>query len=384
MEPHIFGHHFKKIELVHKHFKVSLIFVLLTLFLFVLSIWFVVGRYEKALMQNAIKIENIYQEIGKVKEENEMLNTTLQGAIAEIDSIYIGLDQLVKANGGEGVTISETSFKRMIESAEKSGVSKKVNTEDSVSLLYPEEVVNVLLVGTHSKLTDTIMVASINPNKETVSLVSLPRDLYIAGRRINEIYFAYGIKSLQKEITEITGLEIDYYAIVDLKSFVQTVDLLGGITVDVQKAIYDYQYPTADKGYQVFSLDSGVQTLDGETALKYARSRKSTNDFDRAKRQQQVIKALKDAVLKKNILGLQKEGVNLYNSIKSNVHTDIDVFSALNLLKEAQNYEIETGNVIDNTNYLYSTISLGGAYILLPNDKSFDEIKAFVYKLVVN
>lgn len=177
--------------------------------------------------------------------------------------------------------------------------------------------INVLIAGYAGDsyrgwlLTDTLMLASYNPTLWTVTFLSIPRDLYVVfGRgatgRINTVYQSMaidwwnsheaGINALMEKVSQITGVPVNYYAMVDFDWFVDFVDSLWGVTVDVQEDLYDNQYPGPNDSYTVFQVTKWVQTFDGETALKYARSRKTTSDFSRSFRQQQIISAMIDAV----------------------------------------------------------------------------------------
>ncbi len=99
-----------------------------------------------------------------------------------------------------------------------------------------------------------------------------------------------GIKLLAEKVSEITGQGIDGYIVIDFSGFKNIVDALGGIHIDVPKDLVDREYPDNNWGYEVFTVRAGPQDFDGATALKYARSRHSTSDFDRSERQQLLLK----------------------------------------------------------------------------------------------
>lgn len=178
--------------------------------------------------------------------------------------------------------------------------------------------INVLLMGVDSaqsrrtELTDTLLVASIDPTTSDVAMISFPRDLSNVplwdGRRytgkINSLMtwvrnhpdeFPDGpLPTLVKELGFLLGAPIHYYAALDLAGFRRMIDAAGGVTVTVDKALNDRRYDWLD-GRRGFSISAGTHTLDGETALAYVRSRYSAgdNDFNRARRQQQVLLALR-------------------------------------------------------------------------------------------
>jgi len=155
------------------------------------------------------------------------------------------------------------------------------------------------------------MVASFNPKLGATTMISVPRDLYVYDTgdgimgRINEIFsigvsskrdFANGALLLSGMLEQILGIKINYYATVDFGGFKDIIDTLGGITVDVPESFSDSTYPTKDNGYMTVSFTSGIQNMNGETALEYARSRHSTSDFSRSLRQQIIIKAIIDKI----------------------------------------------------------------------------------------
>ncbi len=181
---------------------------------------------------------------------------------------------------------------------------------------------NLLLLGTGDEghdgadLTDTMILTSLDPSRtQSAVLLSLPRDLYVQTAsgtavygRINTMYFleksrleregwseeeasVRALASVGQSIGGKLGLEIHGVLKADFTAFTETVDALGGITLTVPEAIVDYQYPLTETRMGTFRIGSGTQLLDGETALKYARSRHSTSDFSRSARQQQLIQA---------------------------------------------------------------------------------------------
>lgn len=158
---------------------------------------------------------------------------------------------------------------------------------------------------------DTIIFASYNPNIKTLSMLSIPRDLYVnitwnMSQRINytmEYYMwkwetlAYGADKLREKVSSIVWQRIDYYAVIDFNTFEKFIDDLGWVEVDVPERLVDTSFPVDDYNYGTLIIEDGLQTMDGETALNYARSRHSTSDFDRSKRQQIIIKAVMSKLL---------------------------------------------------------------------------------------
>lgn len=256
--------------------------------------------------------------------------------------------------------------------------------------------VNILLLGvdlrcdeegpTHS---DTIIVATIDPVSQSAALLSLPRDLWVeipdfGVNRINQAYFlgqAYelpgGGAALAVETVEaFLGVPIDYYMAVDFKAFVDFVDLMDGIVVDVPERIEDPNYPDNCYGYDPFTIDAGRQRLNGTTALKYARTRVTFGgDVDRAGRQQQVIMAVRDQATQLDTLPqLLFNAPQLWQSFQDNVETNLKLDEALQLANLVRN--IPGGsirNVVLNYDYVYNDTTFDGQQVLVPLR---DEVRA--------
>lgn len=177
-------------------------------------------------------------------------------------------------------------------------------------VLFPPEPVDVLLLGVDARpgqgyltRTDSVMVLNITPGRASVSLLSIPRDVFIhvpgyGEQRINTINVlgeqdGYGGPALlTASMAESFGIEVDHYARLDFAAFTALVDAVGGVEIDVPKRIVDYEYPTPEGGVMTVVFEPGRQHMNGERALQYARTRHQDDDFRRAERQQQVIDAL--------------------------------------------------------------------------------------------
>ncbi len=204
------------------------------------------------------------------------------------------------------------------------------------------ERINVLLLGIDRRegeegpwRTDTMIVATLDPQTKTAGMLSIPRDLYVpipapgAGEnRINTANF-YGDSSkypgggpaLAKKTVEYNfAIPIHYYVLIDFGGFRKIIDALGGIEIDVPQAIDDPEYPTEDYGIMHLQIPAGRQHMNGDLALKYARSRKSTSDFDRSQRQMQVLLAARDKALKVNALA---QAPQLLAQLQDAVETDM-------------------------------------------------------------
>lgn len=247
--------------------------------------------------------------------------------------------------------------------------------------------INMLLLGigggAHDgpMLTDTIMFASIDPVKLSVTLVSIPRDLWIedVSDKVNKIYAfsevkerGSGLAEVKKTIGEVVGQKIDYGFRIDFSGFIKAVDLLGGIDVGIERSFDDYAYPLSGKetdtcgkideeiaslsaqiatgsatDFEIFpcrfehlSFEKGKQHMDGETTLKFVRSRHALGpegtDFARSKRQEKVIKAVKDKVFSAGTILNPVKLLGLYEIVKDSIDTDIKEEEVDDFIKLAQ------------------------------------------------
>lgn len=257
--------------------------------------------------------------------------------------------------------------------------------------------VNVMVLGIDktAKLSDTIMIVSIDTrtgSQPKLAMISLPRDMQVeipeyGAAKINAAY-SYGENNnypggglgLSEDTLEQTlDLEIHHYAVLNFEGFKDLVDAAGGVDIDVKQAIDDPFYPKPDySGVTKFSITEGIQHMDGELALKYARSRYTTSDFDRAARQQQIILALKDKIISPETLWHPSRIEKIQNAVAKNSKTDLSVrqLTKLYLIFRAIQPEHISRHVIDSTNYLVPSAFGSSAYV--PADGDFSAIKQFI------
>lgn len=263
---------------------------------------------------------------------------------------------------------------------------------------------NFLLLGAGDKdhdgvdLTDAVMIASIDPTKtRSAVLLSIPRDLYVLeselmGKgRVNELYRNYKIKirregmdtaeasaaslmQLSKELSTLTGIELHHVVKIDFTAFVDIVDALGGIEVAVPEDLVDPQYPGPNYSYETFAIDAGLQTLDGETALKYARSRHSTSDFSRSGRQQLILKALAEKARTSGVATSPSKLTELYKIVSEHVETTMTIGEILGAARIGD--RLKRDNVISmhlNVATGYDTgIAEAGGFLYTPPRDQFD------------
>lgn len=303
---------------------------------------------------------------------------------------YLGVAIVISALSFSYRTLSSVSNLLNDDTPLYKQISQLVNPPNKAIDGEAEDRINILLIGkggqgwSGGELADTIIIASVRPSTQTVAMVSLPRDLYVdiptlGWRKINNAtahgratdYPGGGEKLMEEVVETVSGLPIHYYATVDFTAFRDVVDELGGVDVHVEKDLYDPYYPTYDFGYQTVSVPAGDHHFNGEQALQYARSRKTTSDFDRARRQQQVLLAMKDAFLSIDTLFHPTKIIGILDSLGPHVATNMKVWEMTrlgNLVKAVQPSSI-VNTVVDNREggVLHSETTPDGAYILVPN-----------------
>jgi len=221
-----------------------------------------------------------------------------------------------------------------------------VGTSSSQDYSPPEwterERLNVLLLGVDSRgdssstlNTDTMIVLSLDPVNKTAAMLSIPRDVYIDRPgvftdKINAAYAFGGYDLTRKVVEDLLGIRLNAYALVDFDAFTKIVDSVGGVIVDVKRPVRDESYPTPDYGIERIDITAGPQLMDGQTALRFARSRHDTNDYSRAQRQQLVLSALRTRISEGDFLrGLPV----LIDRVGSAVQTNFDPANILPLAR---------------------------------------------------
>lgn len=230
--------------------------------------------------------------------------------------------------------------------------------------------------------TDTMMLLTMDPVGLSAAALSLPRDLWVeipsfGVDRINQAHFLGEIydypgggPALAVETVESTlGVDIDYFATVNFDAFVELVDEIGGIEVEVVEEIDDDSYPDRCYGYDPFYIDAGVHQLDGQSALKYARTRATFGgDVDRATRQQLVVMAVRDKILRIDMIPqLLTRAPELWRIFQDNVATDLSLNEIIELALLAQDIPGENirTEVLDY-DYVYNEVTPDGQAVLVP------------------
>jgi anionic cell wall polymer biosynthesis LytR-Cps2A-Psr (LCP) family protein len=177
------------------------------------------------------------------------------------------------------------------------------------------------------------------------------------------------------------GIGVNAYLIADFTALIRLVDAIGGIDVNVPAPIADYDFPDMYYGYDPLILSAGLQHLDGYTAQKYARTRHGDSDFDRARRQQQVLYAIRDRILSLDGLPqLLLQAPSLYGSVRDDVATQLSLEQMIRLglwLKDVPAENIHTG-VIDQ-HYVSDYTTDDGAQVLVPYAGALPSLLAQVF-----
>jgi LCP family protein required for cell wall assembly len=186
-------------------------------------------------------------------------------------------------------------------------------------------------------LADSIIVASLDTKNNKLAMISVPRDLYVQipdtteRGKINSVYSHWesggkgqGIPKMEKMLQTITGLKIDHAIVINFAGFQKLIDAVGGVDVRMPKGFAEtQQFVEGNECGGAFTLPAGTNHLNGEKALCYARARVQTNDFDRSKRQQAILKALKDKMISLGTLADFNKVNNILNIVGENVKTDM-------------------------------------------------------------
>ena len=287
-------------------------------------------------------------------------------------------------------------FNNLVQSADR-----KLDGEDA-------DRVNILLLGIGGKghdgayLTDTIMLASIQPSTKKVFLLSIPRDLVVpvegAGwKKINSVGSyaemknpGSGGQAAAQAVGDLLNLPINYYVRVDFEGFQKIIDELGGVKVYVDNTLDDYNYPILgnedaawNSRYEHLHVEQGWQEMDGSLALKYARSRHGVgqegSDFARAKRQQKIIEAAKEKILSINMIFKPMAIKNIIQDLNEHISTNfeiMEIYRLWDMIKDIDKNNI-TNKVLDTSadGLLVNATGQDGAYILQPKSGDFKEIQ---------
>lgn len=283
---------------------------------------------------------------------------------------------------------------------------------------------NILILGrggaSHEApdLTDTIIVASIRLKDRKISMISIPRDIWIASMKakINSAYYygkqkqpnAGGFVLAKDAVFQVTDLPIHYAVLVDFEGFKQAIDLVGGVEVEVKRGFVDEKYPVESKKqetrnneqktenneppiYETVKFEAGWQHLDGNTALKFTRSRNSPDpeegtDFARSRRQQQILLALGQKLKQKETVLNAEKIKELKQIFDDYTETDLgdDEFLALGRvgvginLSSINHFSLETGTKEEPGLLINPPTSKYGQWVLEPRAGDWGQIHEYI------
>lgn len=260
-----------------------------------------------------------------------------------------------------------------------------------------------LLIGSHEHNADTMILLYADSDSGEMRMLSVPRDLYYQGRKINSIYRQQGPEQLMSALSSVTGLEIKNYVGIDMYAFIDVVNILGGIDVTLDEALVDPTYKVRENGrWSTLYYTAGTHHLDGIAALRIARSRHTSSDFERSVRQQKVIAALKDSV---SVLGLTNIS-KIYDIIQTSgkyVESNLSTADMVKYYLSYKDYEISGQHVLNTDNVLYATYTnlyrlseeeqakaledpnyYKGGWIVLPKNNDWSIIKSYIRSVLTS
>jgi polyisoprenyl-teichoic acid--peptidoglycan teichoic acid transferase len=216
--------------------------------------------------------------------------------------------------------------------------------------------------------TDTLELLAADRARPRVALISVPRDLWVTipgygQERINAAYELGGSQTAKQTVSNVLAQPVDRYVLIGLQGVRDVVDAVGGVDITVPQAIHDDAYPTDDYGYQTIDIPAGRQHMNGETALEYARTRHQDSDFGRAARQQQVIAAVRNALL--NPLNWPRAPAVLLATQRS-VRTDVGPLDSIALVAAFLRSPGDPDRMLIDTSLATETTGVDGAYLLEP------------------
>jgi LCP family protein required for cell wall assembly len=228
--------------------------------------------------------------------------------------------------------------------------------------------------------TDTLLLFVADRATPKVAMVSVPRDLWVSipghgEERINAAFELGGSQAAKQTISNVLGQRIDRYAVIGLQGVRDVVDAVGGVDLTVAQAIHDDTYPTDDYGYQTVDIPAGRQHMDGDTALKYARTRHQDSDFGRIARQQQVLAAVRTQML--NPLNWPRIPA-VAAAVSQTIKTDLNPLDAIAVAAAILRDPGDPDRLVIDTTLVTPFVGEGGAFLLEPKS----DLKSAVAKFL--
>lgn len=298
----------------------------------------------------------------------------------------------------EDVVTNEEDIKLKSKKDEKKALISSQNPGNPEDKTKP---FNVLILGIDRRYggqqhwrTDVIQLATISKDRHKVLITHIPRDVWAGSYKINAIYNLQGPEVIKDKIQEITGQRPDRIIRFDFDAFVWAIDAVGGVTINIEREFTDNGYPNDRNGKNdpiKVQFDAGEQTLDGETALIYVRSRKGNNgegsDYARGKRQQIIMKSIIKDFFNPGNLFEPKTAKTLYDLATKKIYTDFTLPDTKVLFDVAKNYKQITVKHLglDTSNFLTTPkdrSAYGGAWTLIPKGGTYSPIHNTINDLI--
>lgn len=326
-------------------------------------------------------------------------------AIVVLALIFSG--KIIMSSQGAGQWLNNNTF--------WGRVTHLAESSDNQLIGENQDRINILLLGMGGAnhdggyLADTIMLVNLKPSTKQAALLSIPRDLTAptengTWRKVNSIHALAEAKeegsggpAMTKSLSSILDTNINYYISIDFDGFINIIDELGGIDINVENTFDDYTYPIRGEEdnpdyyarFEHLHVEKGLQHMDGSLALKYARSRHASgiegSDFSRARRQQLILEAVKTKLLSRNTLLKPAMVSRIISELNRNIKTNLDVWALLKLWNDYKN--IDRGQIINKVlsdgpgGLLIASRGEDGAYILIPQTGNFKEIQSLVQNI---
>lgn len=336
-----------------------------------------------------------------IRKQARRLRTTLMRSAFAVMALIVGVGTILVSQG-------YLNINRAFSGTAQTAAALQDDVDPNRLKGEGDGRINVLLVGIGGQghaggdLTDTLILASIDPVNNTAALLSVPRDLWVTipgkgSMKINAAFalakqsymrknnvkttdqqaVAAGFVAIDQAMERVLGVPIHYNVMVNFQAFKQAVDTVGGVTVNVPEDLYD---PTMawENGRNPYLARKGMQQFDGKQALNYVRSRETSSDFARSQRQRAVMLALKDKAITVGVLANPAKLAGLMNAFGTNVQTDFSIGDAsrmYNIFKRINNSKIasislagttSTTSGAAGTDSLVTTGNINGQSIVMP------------------
>lgn len=276
---------------------------------------------------------------------------------------------------------------------------------------------NIIVLGkgglghTAPDLTDTMMFVSLSESGKGISIVSLPRDIWIPSLRakLNSAYYwgnqkqdSGGLILAKSTVEEIVGQPIQYAVVVDFSGFEEIIDDLGGIDVNVENSFVDNKFPIAGKEndtcggdlqfkcrYKTVSFEKGPQHMDGARALDFVRSRNAEGDegtdLAREARQQKVIKAMEKELMSPSFFLSPRKVIKVYQDVQKTIETDISSQEGAVLVRKFLSARKNTESHVLGEDFLLhpkTSPKYDNLYVFVPKSGNWNEVHKWVESLL--